>query len=62
MEICPQCKSSNGVREILYGFPSEEPDEEVFAVGGCTVSKNDPSKRCIDCGNEWEYVIRTELF
>lgn len=60
MEICPICKSSTGVREILYGFPSKEPNEEVFVVGGCTISNNDPSKRCIDCGNEWDYIARQQ--
>ena len=62
MEICPKCKSSSGVREIIYGFPSEEPNEEVFAVGGCTVSENDPSKICIECGYEWEFKSQSEFF
>jgi hypothetical protein len=51
---CPKCKTASGVREILYGMPSEEPDPDVFIVGGCLVERNQPTHRCITCG--WERI------
>jgi hypothetical protein len=49
---CPKCSSTHGVREILYGMPSEEPDPAIYIVGGCLVEQNQPTHRCITCG--WE--------
>jgi hypothetical protein len=51
---CPKCKTASGVREILYGMPSEEPDPDVFIVGGCLVERNQPTHRCITCG--WQRI------
>ena len=51
---CPNCASERGIREILYGMPSEEPDPAVYLIGGCLVEPNQPSHRCITCG--WERV------
>jgi uncharacterized Zn finger protein len=51
---CPKCSSSEGVREILYGLPSEEPDPAIYIVGGCLVERNQPTHRCITCG--WERI------
>lgn len=44
-----------GLREIIYGLPAEPVDEKKYAVGGCCISDNDPSLRCIECGWEGEY-------
>jgi len=58
MKICPKCNSALGVREILYGLPTEIPDENIFIVGGCTISEADPLTACVKCGTKWEYEIR----
>ena len=51
---CPKCSSTEGVREILYGMPSEEPDLALYIVEGCVVERNHPTYRCITCG--WERI------
>jgi len=45
-----------GIREIIYGLPAEPIDETKYAVGGCCISENDPTLRCVECGWEGEYV------
>lgn len=55
MKICPECSSSNGVRKIIYGLPNGPLDESEFTAGGCCISENDPTLRCIECGWEGEY-------
>ena len=47
---CPTCESSTGIRKILYGMPSEEPDSQKYLVGGCISEENSPTHECIDCG------------
>ena len=51
---CPVCQSEEGVREILYGLPSSEPDPARYILGGCLIEPNQPSYRCINCG--WERI------
>lgn len=53
---CPNCRASGGLREITYGLPVEPIDETKYAVGGCCISDNDPTLRCIDCGWEGEFI------
>ena len=53
---CPQCSSKTGIREIFYGLPDGPVDEEKYAIGGCCISDNDPTVKCIDCGWKGEYV------
>ena len=55
---CPNCKSPDGVREILYGLPIQPVDEEKYAIGGCCISEEDPTRRCIQCGWEGRYIKR----
>ena len=50
MKSCPTCHSSSGLREIIYGMPDGPVDEEMYAIGGCCVSDNDPTLKCVDCG------------
>lgn len=47
---CPNCHSSEYLRPILYGMPSEDFDYEKFEVGGCIPSE--ASVRCSKC--DWE--------
>jgi hypothetical protein len=49
-KTCPTCKSDEGIRTILWGMPSEEPDESKYFVGGCVVEDHAPAYKCIDCG------------
>lgn len=52
--FCPKCSSVEGVREIIYGMRSQEPDPARYIVGGCLVELNQPTHRCIACG--WERI------
>ena len=54
-ESCPKCDSETGLREILYGLPIEPVDKSKYVIGGCCISDNDPTLRCIDCGWEGEH-------
>ncbi len=51
---CPQCGSAK-IANILYGYPVFDSklekllDEGKIALGGCVISGNDPTWRCVDC-------------
>ena len=53
---CPKCSSKSGLREIFYGLPDGPVDEKKYAIGGCCISDNDPTVKCIECGWKGEYV------
>ncbi len=48
MKSCPTCNSSKGLREIIYGMPDGPVDEARYAIGGCCVSEDDPTLKCIE--------------
>jgi hypothetical protein len=56
MKSCPACKSSSGLRKIFYGLPDGPVDEEKYAIGGCCVTDDDPTVKCIECGWKGENV------
>jgi len=56
MKSCPACNSSSGLREIIYGMPDGPVDEERYEIGGCCVTDNDPTLKCVDCGWKGENV------
>ena len=56
MKSCPACKSKTGLREIFYGYPDGPVDEKKYAIGGCCISDNDPTVKCIECEWKGEYV------
>jgi hypothetical protein len=56
MKSCPQCSSKAGLREIFYGLPDGPVDEKKYAIGGCCISDNDATVKCIECGWKGEYV------
>ena len=58
-KTCPSCLSNSGVRKIIYGLPEGPFDESKFSSGGCCISENDPTLRCIECGWEGEYIDNT---
>ena len=53
MKKCPVCKTNEGVREYLYGMPSEEPDPAKYVIGGCLVSDGMPDYKCITCSTDF---------
>jgi len=53
---CPQCSSKAGLREIMYGLPIGPVDEQKYAIGGCCISDNDPTVKCIECGWKGDFV------
>jgi hypothetical protein len=55
LKSCPSCKSKTGIREIIYGLPDGPVDENKYAIGGCCISDNDPTVKCIECGWKGEY-------
>ena len=55
MNSCPTCNSSNGLRKIIYGMPDGPIDEERYAIGGCCVTDDDPTLKCIECGWKGEF-------
>lgn len=56
---CPDCKSNGDVRIILRGLPKEEPDPDIYYVGGCAVSDEDADYICLNCDLEF-YTYKKE--
>lgn len=50
---CPVCNSIDGVREYLYGMPSEEPDPAKYVIGGCCPSDEMPDYKCLKCSTDF---------
>jgi hypothetical protein len=52
---CTECGSEK-IARILYGLPAfsdslrKRLDNNEIVLGGCCVTGNDPSWKCIDCG------------
>ncbi len=61
--VCQSCKSKNTCL-IFWGYPGdmeqylENISKKEIAVGGCTVSDNDPKWECTDC--KWRWGKRDE--
>jgi hypothetical protein len=51
-KYCPGCFSSTGLRKILYGMPTSEPDPDIYVMAGCTSEGRTAQMQCIEC--EWE--------
>lgn len=47
--ICPKCNEIGKVKEILYGMPSEDYNQEKYVLGGCCLSDGDPEIQCTNC-------------
>ena len=52
---CPKCLSNADVRIILRGMPMEEPDPNIYVLGGCIVSDDAEDYVCLKC----EYAFYT---
>ena len=37
-------------------MPNGPVDEEKYSIGGCCISDNDPTLKCIECGWKGEFV------
>jgi hypothetical protein len=49
MKKCPLCKTTEAVREYIYGLPEAEPDESKYILGGCLISEDMPDYNCLNC-------------
>jgi len=49
MKKCPLCKTTEAVREYIYGLPEAEPDESKYILGGCLISEDMPDYKCLNC-------------
>lgn len=47
--FCPKCNEMGKIKEILYGMPSEDYNQEKFVLGGCCITDNDPEIQCTSC-------------
>ena len=47
---CPNCMLDNSIRRIFWGLPLEQPDLEIYTLGGCVVGPKMPEMKCIECG------------
>jgi hypothetical protein len=59
LKSCPLCKSKTGVREIFYGLPDGPVVSKKYVTGGCCISDNDPTVKCIECGWKGEFIDNT---
>lgn len=53
---CPYCSSDTGIRTILCGMPSEEPDPAIHTIGGCCISDDMQKYECVQCG--WKVLMQ----
>ncbi len=49
--FCPKCNEMGKLKEILYGMPSEDYNQDKYVLGGCCIEENDPEIQCTVC--EW---------
>ena len=47
--FCPKCNAMGKVKEILYGMPSEDYNQEKYVLGGCCITDDDPEIQCTNC-------------
>jgi hypothetical protein len=49
-KICPNCQSTNSLKKIIYGEPTNDFDVAKFNIGGCI-----PSEATVHCSVcQWE--------
>ena len=54
-KVCHECGSEK-IARILYGLPvytediSKKVENNEIVLGGCCITKDDPSWQCTDCG------------
>ena len=58
--FCPKCNEKGKVKEILYGMPSEDYNEDKYVLGGCCITDNDPEIQCTAC--DWNGMAEEVRF
>jgi hypothetical protein len=58
--FCPKCNEMGKVKEILYGMPSEDYNQNKYVLGGCCVEENDPEIQCTEC--DWVGMMEEVRF
>jgi hypothetical protein len=62
---CPEC-GSHKIARIMYGLPAFTPGlekelaDQKTVLGGCCISNDDPSWKCVDC-NTVIYKMQIDL-
>ena len=60
-KLCPNCQTSNGLRQVIYGMPDGPMDESKYEVGGCCLSEKDPMSICVTCGWEGDFTNHVQF-
>jgi hypothetical protein len=42
-------------------MPAEEPNPEIYVVGGCLIGENDPTHKCLECGWKGTFTKTSEI-
>lgn len=58
--FCPKCNEMGKVKEILYGMPLSDYNQEKYVLGGCCITDNDPEIQCTAC--EWVGMLEEVRF
>ena len=60
--FCPKCGEPGHIKEILYGLPTEDYDQEKYVLGGCCVDTEgrDPEISCTNC--DWSGQLEDVRF
>jgi hypothetical protein len=58
--FCPKCNAMGKVKEILYGMPSEDYNQDKYVLGGCCIEENDPEIQCTEC--DWVGMMEEVRF
>lgn len=58
--FCPKCNEMGKVKEILYGMPSEDYNQNKYVLGGCCIEENDPEIQCTEC--DWVGMMEEVRF
>jgi hypothetical protein len=58
--FCPKCNEMGRVKEILYGMPSEDYNQDKYVLGGCCIEENDPEIQCTAC--DWVGMMEEVRF
>ncbi len=58
--FCPKCNEMGKVKEILYGMPSEDYNQDKYVLGGCCIEENDPEIKCTGC--DWVGMMEEVRF
>ena len=57
--LCPAC-GSRRVVPIVYGYPgpklAKDAGKGLVVLGGCCVSKANPTRACLGCGHCWSHL------